>query len=1034
MRAVVVTAAILLALVIGSPERLALHETVETLVLHETAETLAVHETAETLALHEAVARGFQPSAGRQVHLTLREGTNMAAALSPDGRTIAIDLLGTLWTMPANGGAATAITDIFMDARQPSWSPDGRKIAFQAYRSSTWQIWTVNADGSDLRAITSSPFDDREPVWSPDGLRIAFSSDRSGSYDIWTVTLSTGEVAAITTAPSNEFMPAWRSATEIAYVSDRREKPGIYANEQLIAAADGALAGPSFGPDGAIAFNAIAGSRSRLVVNGRNIADADEDVFPFRPQWITNDELLYTADGRIKRRPAAGGAARTIEFSADVSFTRPAFTPKRHRFDVAGPQRAAGITHPAISPDGTRVAFTALGDLWLMSVDGSAAPRRLTNDAAVDTDAAWSPDGRSIAFASDRGGSMEIWIAESRSGDARQLTHTGATPTEPSWSPDGSRIAFIDAEGQLYVAEAKSGATRKAHERLNEPGRPSWSPEGTALVVSSLKVYSTRFREGTNQVLRISLDGAPDRWFEPAPHKSIGMREDYGPAWSPDGSQMAAIVDGLLAVWPVARDGSPLGPPRPVSTDRAGSPSWTADSHRLLYQTDSGFKLVDVASRRVVTNIDPHLTWTSATSMASVLRPAPGVTSSSRDGTSRMTTIHAGRLWDGTTDTIRTGVDIVVEGARIKSVEPHREALHAGPIVDASNDTVIPGLIEIHTHLNKEYGEALGRIFLSWGITTVRNPATNAFETMENREAFESGVRIGPRLITTGEPFDGTRIYYPGGSSLDDTGQLPLQLQHAAAFGFDFIKTYVRLPDLMQKRIIEEAHRMGMPVTSHELYPAVAYGADGVEHIRGTSRRGYSPKITALSRSYRDVIDLLTASQMALTPTIGIQGGFRLQTLRDASWIDDRRIQTLYPPSVPARWRAQTRTAPIAMLEDAERLVKPQEKTVYEVVKGGGRVTAGTDAPINPYGLSLLMELENYASGGLSPFEVLRTATTVSAEAMGVGADLGSIEAGKLADLVVIDGNPLSDIKLLRRVKHVMKGGVVYETEALLKR
>src|SRR5262249_39065210 len=152
-----------------------------------------------------------------------------------------------------------------------------------------------------------------------------------------------------------------------------------------------------------------------------------------------------------------------------------------------------------------------------------------------------------------------------------------------------------------------------------------------------------------------------------------------------------------------------------------------------------------------------------------------------------------------------------------------------------------------------------------------------------------------------------------------------------------------------------------------ELYPAVAYGADGVEHIRGTSRRGYSPKISLLARSYQDVIDLLTASKMTLTPTIGIQGGFRLQTLRDASWLDEPRVQALYPPSVVERGRAEPRTpASAAVLEEAQRLVTPQERTVYRVVKGGGRVTAGTDAPINPYGLSLLMELENYASSGLT--------------------------------------------------------------------
>ncbi len=974
-----------------------------------------------------------QQPGGRAVHVTLHEGTSMAAALSPDGRTIAIDLLGTLWTMPAGGGVAKPITDISMDARQPSWSPDSTRIAFQAYRSTTWQIWDVKVDGSDLRAVTSGPYDDREPSWSPDGRRIAFSSDRSGSYDVWVLTLATGDITQVTADPSNEFHPSWRPGgsgpSEIAFVSDRRETPGVYAvnatasgpnaTERLVAASEGAVAGPAFAPDGSsVAFTVIGGGRSRLMLGDRNLADADEDVFPFRPQWIAaepGNELLYTADGKIKRRPTAGGAARVVEFTADVSFTRPEFTPKRRTFDLSGPQPVRGIMHPVVSPDGRQVAFAAVGDLWMMPLGG--LPQRLTHDAWVETDPAWSPDGRSLAYSSDRDGFMNVWVRDVQSGADRQITRGSVAAMQAAWSPDGSRIAFSDPEGQIQVVDVKSGAIRKAHDHLNEAGRASWSPDGNALVVSSLKVYSTRFREGTNQVLRISLDGQPDRWFDPMPHKSIGMREDYGPVWSPDGTQMAAIIDGLLTVWPVARDGVPLGSPRPLSTELAGSPTWTGDSRRILYQSGNRLKLVDVASGRVVQDIDPHLTW---------------VPSSNPIGTK---TIHAGRFWNGRTDALQDNVDIIVDGNRIKSVEPHRSALHGGTVVDASNETVIPGLIEIHAHLDKDFGEALGRAFLAWGITTVRNPATNTFETMANREAFESGTRIGPRLFTTGEPFDGTRVYYPGGTSLDDTGQLPLALQRAKDSGFDFIKTYVRLPDLMQKRIIEEAHRMGMPVTSHELYPAVAYGADGVEHIRGTSRRGYSPKISGLSRSYRDVIDLLIASKMTLTPTIGIQGGFRLQTLRDSSWIDDLRIQKLYPPSVWQRWREQTRTpASFATIDEAARLVTPQERTVYQVVKGGGRVTAGTDAPINPYGLSLLMELENYASGGLSPVEVLRSATTVSAEAMGAGADLGSIEPGKLADLIVIDGNPLANIKDLRRVKRVMKDGQMFELDALLRR
>jgi Tol biopolymer transport system component/imidazolonepropionase-like amidohydrolase len=984
-----------------------------------------------TGSLIAAVLALARPLGGQQppmVHVTLHEGTNLAAALSPDGRTLAIDLLGTLWTLPASGGTARAITDIWLDVRQPAWSPDGTRIAFQGYRGGTWQIWSVKADGTDPKAMTSGPYDDREPQWSPDGTRIAFSSDRSGNYDVWVLTVATGAVARVSASGANEFMPSWsRDGREIAYASDRREKPGIYTiaadgsgTERQIGSARGALAGPAVRPDGSlVAFNAIDGGESRLLVGDRNIADADEDVFPFRPQWISNDDLLYTADGKIKRRRASGGAAQTIEFTAEVSFARPPFTPKRPPLDITGTQPVRGIMHPTVSPDGTRVVFAALGDLWMMTA--GSTPQRLTNDPFVETEPSWSPDGRLLVFSSDRGGSMDLWLRDMQTGVERRLTDQPGSEGSAAWSPDGSRIAFVDADDQIAIASNFARPDRKTeitviHDRLNEPGRPSWSPDGRYLVTSALKTYSSRFREGTNQVLRISLEGRPDTWLEPQPNTSIGMREDYGPVWSPDGKMMAAVVNGRPAVWPIGRDGEPTGAVRELTTELAASPTWTADSRHVMYQSEDHIAVVDTTNGRVQ-RFEPHLTWT----------PAHGAANGST------LVVHAGRLWDGRAADPQTDMDVVIDGNRIARVEKHRAELHTGRVVDASNETVIPGLIEIHSHLRKLYGEVLGRIWLSWGITTVRNPAANGYEAAEEREALGSGRRIGPRLVSTGEPIDGVRVYYPGGAAVSSDEQVAQWMAHAQSLRFDLIKTYVRLPDLIQKRVIEEAHRLGLPVTSHEMYPAVAYGADGVEHIKGTSRRGYSPKVSQLNRTYRDVVDILAASKMTITPTVGIQGGFQLQTLRDASWIDDPRIQKLYPESASRAGRALTRQP--ASPDDIERrakMIRPLERTVFNVVRAGGRVTAGTDAPINPYGLSLLAEIEHYVSGGLTPVEALRTATSVSAEAMGAGADIGAIESGHLADLVVIDGNPLTNIKDLRRVRRVVKDGRVYDLDALL--
>ncbi len=976
------------------------------------------------LSIVGALALAAQTTSGPQpINLTIREGTSMAAALSPDGRTLMIDLLGSLWTVPVAGGAATRVTDEYLDARQPVWAPDNRRVAFQGYADGVWHLYVMSADGTGLRAVTSGPFDDREPSWSRDGARIAFSSDRSGNYDIFDVELATGTVRQLTADPANDFAPAYSPANaKIAFVSDRKDRRGVWtvdtttAVEAPFAPAEGAVSAPSWSTDGSrVIYNVIAANKSDLVLDGRAIT-VNEDVFPFRAQWTSPTELIYTADGKIKKRSIQGGAATTIEFTAPVSFTRTPYTRAASDFNSRAPRAVRGIMAPVISPDGSQVAFAALGDLWLMpigpstSLGTSAAARKLTNDRFVEMDPTWSPDGRAIAFSSDRDGTMDLWVREIESGVERKVA---SDAVKAAWAPRGSEIAYMTRDGTLSI----TGRSAAVHAPMRDAGRPTWAPEGL-IAITTLQPYSSRFREGTNQLVMVSTTGGADRQLNPVSHHSIGTRDHDGPVWSRDGSKMAFVMDGVMHVMPTTPTGELSGAPQKLSDDVADSPSWAADSRRLLYQTATGLKLVDVNDGRI-TDVPVNLSWT------------PSIPEG-------RTVVHAGRVFDGTSPSLRRNLDIVIRGHRIAQVVDHRADLHTGNVIDAGNDVVMPGLIEMHSHLQKDYGEVLGRIWLAYGITSVRNPAANAYEALEDKEAIGAGVRRGPRVFATGGPFDGSRIYYAGGVPLAAATQLPQELQKTTQLGYDLIKTYVRLDDRLQKRVIDFAHANGLPVTSHEVYPAVASGADGVEHIRGTSRRGYSPKVTALFHTYQDIVDLLTASKMTITPTIGITGGaFALMIARDRSIIEEPRFRSLFPAFVVRQMDEMVRNSRSLSpkeLDAMTEVVRPMGDLVRRVVKGGGIVIAGTDSPIFPYALAYHTELEIFAQGGLTPFEVLQTATTRAADALGEGANLGSIEAGKLADLVIVTDDPLVDIRNARKVRTVIKNGEVHTVESLLKR
>jgi Tol biopolymer transport system component len=963
-----------------------------------------------------AVAEPMQAPAGREVDIQVHQGTSMSVSASPDGKWLAVDLQGSLWIVPAGGGTARRITDLFNDARQPAWSPDGKRIAYFAFRDGGYDLWTIAPDGSDRRKLTWGPFDDREPAWSPDGRSIAFASDRGtpgrSSYGIWTIDVASGEVRQVTRGNAENRMPSWSpDGGRIAYSSTRDGVAGLWettladGGERQLRTSQGGIDAPSYGPRGELAYVVQDQGRSWLEVDGKRVT-GEENVFPFRVSWRPADAMYYVADGRIHRR-AGRGDDRVIAFQATLQAQKPEYVHARRDFDARAPRRALGIVRPALSPDGRQVAFVALGDLYLMPVGG--APEKLTDDRYMEVDPAWSPDGGRLVYSSDKGGNLQqLWIRDLATGEDRQLARMDTQPLEAVWSPDGRRIAFIDVDGMwgvagLCVVEVDTGAVTRLQPSLGQPGRPSWSADSKRIALSLSLPYSKSFREGTNQVFVIEADGSGESaWHVPVPNLSIDTRGGAGPVWSPDGTKMAAIYEGELRVWPVSPKGEPLGPPRSVTGEMAHSPSWAADSRTLLFQSNDTLKTVDIETGRI-TPVPLDLDYTLAIPGGRVV-------------------VHAGHAFDGRHDRLLDDVDIVVDGNRISWIGPHDPARHQGAsrIVEAPQLTAMPGLIEFHAHPMRDLGEAMHRGWLAWGVTTVRNPGDQPYHGVEDREASEAGVRIGPRMYATGHLLEWQRVYYKMGTALSGPAHLEKELARSKALKYDLLKSYVRLPDLQQQRLVQFAHEeMGVPVTTHEIYPAAFVGVDNTEHMGATSRRGYSPKQASLGRVYEDVVDLFGKTERPLTPTnFGALAGF-LQ--KHPQLREDPRIG-LYP-----HWAQEgiRRTAAVpARFKDTMAGTAQGIKAIFDA---GGRIAAGTDTPI---AINLHAEIASYVDAGLTPFQALQSATAVPAELLGL--DAGTLEAGRLADIVLVEGNPLQDISATTQVRTVVSNGRVFDREWLL--
>ena len=975
--------------------------------------------------LHPALAQNPAGDAGPGKHvrrkIALLEGTNIAAAVSPDGSHVAFDVVASLWIVSIAGGVARRLTDDYADVAQPDWSPDGSEIVFQSYRDGNFHLWVIGLDGTPPRQLTSGPFDDREPRFSPDGKRIVFSSDRGGNYGIHVLDRASGGVTTVVDTAAEECEPAWSpDGSSIVFTSNKTQVEVIDAagRRTSIAALEEShdimmpreVHSPCWTPDGKrVIYSVIADGKAELHRDGSPLV-VGEDVFPFRVTWLPGGSYVYTSSGKIRQRALDSNQSQVIEFSAEVEVVEPTYTRKLRSFDSAKPRPVIGIGSPVLSPDGKSVAFRALNDIWTMKI--GHAPLPLTRDRFHKSDPAWSPDGHWLVYSSDRGGTLDLWLRDLRSGQDQQLTHLEHAAVSASWSADGRFIAFLDQTGSLHTIEVASGTLRKILGPLWEPGRPSWGPDGRTLTLAAFKPYSGRYREGLSEILTVALDSGEINYHSPLPHRSLSTRGDDGPVWSPDGTRMAFVLGSLLWVVTVDARGRPTGQPRAINAEVTDAPSWSGDSQSLLYLSNGSLRLIGREGGEPRT-VPLNLHW-------SIPR------------LDHRTVIRAARLWDGKSPGLRHDVDIIIDGSRISSVQSTGESFSDANarIFDARQYTVMPGLMDMHTHRQMQgysYGDRQGRLWLAMGITSTRTVGAPAYHMVEDREAVESGARLAPRHFATGEAIDGSRIFYNFMRPVTESGQMELELQRAGALSYDLIKTYVRLSPEKQRAVIDWAHQRGLHVTSHYHYPAAAFAVDGMEHLGATSRFGYSRTVSALGAGYQDVIALFSRGRLYRTPTLFTAGA--LLGLNN-SLVDDVRIKTLYPPWEYARLQERARQmagpAGAIVLQALERNVAQ----VRDSLRSGARVISGTDAPIDFVAVSLHLNLRAMVRFGLSPYEALLTATRTPGEFL--NQPLGIIEPGALADLLLVDGNPLSDIDAAANVRHVIYNGTLHSVEDLM--
>ncbi|MCC6650474.1 MAG: PD40 domain-containing protein [Candidatus Eisenbacteria bacterium] len=1009
------------------------------------------------------------PGEHHDVPLDTRTGTWMSVDVSPDGTQLVFDLLGDLYTLSIAGGEARAISSGMAWDEQPRFSPDGKRIAFTSDRSGGDNIWIVDRDGAHPRQVTKETFRLlNSPAWTPDGQYIAarkhFTSTRSaGAGEIWLYHWTGGEGAQMTkrrTEQKDEGEPAFSRDGRWLYWSmdatpgqsfeyNKDANTQIYCIQRLdresgeVRTFQGGAGGairPTPSPDGkTVAFIRRVRGKSVLylgdVTSGaeKPLYDGlDRDnqevwavhgVYPGIAWTPDSRELVFWSKGGLHRIDVATRAVRDIPFH--VTGTRRVTEAVRFATPVAPDSlRTHMLRWVSVSPQGDRVAYAALGHLYVRALPDGRPVRLTRADDVFESHPAWSRDGKWIVYSTWNDDALgQVRVVASTGGTGRTVTSKPGHYVEPVFSPDGATIVYRaigggylfsplwSEERGLYAVATAGGASR----RIVDHG------QSAHFAARNDRVYYVEVGgadQDERNLVSIALDGTDERThLKGVYYTEIKM--------SPDEKWVAFREKYKLWVAPFTFTGRPadLGPSarnfpvKLVSRDAGDWIDWSGNSRSVSWA------LGEALYTRELTEL---FTFAPGAPDSLVERPARRIDvgfAFAHDKPAGSIALTGARILTMKGDEVIEDGTVVVTGNRITAIGPRAStAIPAGAqVFDARGKTITPGLVDAHWHGGMGTEQLVPQrswidyASLAFGVTTLHDPSNDSGEIFTQAELQRAGLIVAPRIFSTGTILYGAKGDFR--ADVDSVGDALMHLGRMKAYGASSVKSYNQPRRDQRQQVLEAARRLRMNVVPEggALFPhnmtMVIDGHTGLEHA------------LPIARVYDDVVQLWSATKVGYTPTFNVAygglDGEHYWYAKTPVWANER-LQAFVPRRILDARARRPVTAPdnewnhIVVAEEAAKLHR-----------------AGVGVQIGAHGqregLGSHWEIWSMVLGGMTPHEALQCATIGGAKYLGYDREVGSLEVGKLADLIVMDRDPLADIRNSESISRVMMNGRLYD-------